>query len=271
MNRINRAIRLCDRFLECVNQTGIANTIKIFSYLLSKTDTKKHIFVHGRFFYFYPRSDKGVISHMYKPGYKIIGDVKLIFDIGANIGDETLRFRHFNPKARIVAVEASARNYKLLSENFSGDDSVDLVHGALWHETGSIKLLSGSNFESFYVDKSKHSDSFKQSNNVFVSAYTVVDLMKKFGLLGMQIDVFKIDIEGAEEFIFTQGDTQWLNYVNVFIMEMPDNDRAGSFQRIMTHLSTMDIWGSSYICGENYVFCKSGCNLRLVELIGLGA
>ena len=270
VKRINRFLRFCDRFVECVYQVGLHNAVTIFSFMIPGPDAKKCIRIDGRQFFFYPKSDKGVLTHFYKPGHRIKGDVKLIFDIGANIGDETLRFRSFHPGARIVAVEASARNYALLRENFSEDGNIDLVHGALWCTTGPVSLSSGPNFEAYHVDGSRSEPYPGESSHAVIQGYSICDLLKKLGLSNRRIDVFKIDVEGAEEFIFTKGDTRWLDLVNVIIMEIPDCERLGSFQKIINHLIGINIWGNSYVSGENYVFIRQGYQFELEEVIGLG-
>jgi hypothetical protein len=60
----------------------------------------------------------GVLSHYYSPGYRILdtttNPVRVIIDAGANIGDETLRFRHFHPEAEIVAIEPDSGNFAVL-------------------------------------------------------------------------------------------------------------------------------------------------------------
>ena len=270
VKRINRFLRFCDRFVECVYQVGLHNAVTIFSFMIPGPDAKKCIRIDGRQFFFYPKSDKGVLTHFYKPGHRIKGDVQLIFDIGANIGDETLRFRSFHPGARIVAVEASARNYALLRENFSEDGNIDLVHGALWCTTGPVSLSSGPNFEAYHVDGSRSEPYPGESSHAVIQGYSICDLLKKLDLSNRRIDVFKIDVEGAEEFIFTKGDTRWLDLVNVIIMEIPDCERLGSFQKIINHLIGINIWGNSYVSGENYVFIRQGYQFELEEVIGLG-
>lgn len=270
MNRLNRLLRFSDRFLECVNQVGFRNSLTIFSFIIPGPDIKRSILINRRRFFFFPKSDKGVLTHLYKSGYRIKGDVRLIFDIGSNIGDETLRFCAFHPDARIVAVEASSRNYSLLHENFSAYGNIDLIHGALWSSTEVISLEAGPNFEAYHVGGSRTEPYPGVSDRARVQAYSVVDLIAKLELSGKKIDIFKIDVEGAEEFIFTRGDTQWLYLVNVIIMEIPDCERLGSFQKIISHLVSMNIWGNSYISGENFVFVRDDCDLQLVESVGLG-
>src|ERR1700677_2153569 len=68
----------------------------------------------GRTIVFRGRTDKGVMSHFFTPNYRIrdsaTNPVRMIVDAGANIGVETLRFRHFHPDARIVAIEPDSGN-----------------------------------------------------------------------------------------------------------------------------------------------------------------
>jgi hypothetical protein len=47
--------------------------------------------------------------------------VHLIVNAGANIGDETIRFRHFHPEATIIALEPHAGNFHVLKKNVEAD------------------------------------------------------------------------------------------------------------------------------------------------------
>ncbi len=265
MNYLNRALQLADRFVEAVSQLSFNNAIKVFSYLWG-VDSLTHISLKDRRFYFHPRTDKGVLSHLYTEGYRILGDPEIIFDVGANIGDETLRFRMFHPNAIIVAIEASSRNFCLLEKNFQYDTKVVLIRGALWHTPGQLQLNAskGGSQESFSVLQAA-----TLAPCEVVAAMSVPQILARHGLEGKTIDIFKIDVEGAERSIFCLGDNQWLQHVNVLIMEMPDNDLAGSFQLIVDQLTAFGIRGKSSICGENYVFIKEGSDYDLRRSIGI--
>jgi hypothetical protein len=102
-----------------------------------------------------------------------------------------------------------------------------------------------------------------------VRAYTVDEILSDLRLHESAIDIFKIDVEGAERFIFCQEGGEWLRRVNVIIMEMPDNDAPGSFQLIIDRLSSLGIRGSSFICGENFVFCREESGFGFRQVVGL--
>lgn len=264
-----RLIQLFERFLLSVNQIGVLNSLLVFSYLIDSRDRVVSIQKDGRKFNFCPKSDKGVISHFYKTGYRIQGKVELVFDVGSNIGDETFRFRHFHPEAKIVSVEPSSRNFNLLYQNFNEDPNVFMVNGALWNVSGELEIRRRTSHESYSIDGVNDCENFSNGSEK-VLAYSVHDLINRFGLQDCRIDVFKIDVEGAEEFIFCGDNNDWIDLVNVLIMEMPDSDRGGSFQRILNTFSRMDVWGSSFICGENYIFIRDGYDFVLEKVIGFG-
>ena len=67
VKRINRFLRFCDRFIECLR---LACKMRSSFVRNSGADEKKCIRINGRRFFF-PKSDKGVLTHLYKPGYRI--------------------------------------------------------------------------------------------------------------------------------------------------------------------------------------------------------
>ena len=197
-----RVVDLLNRLLESIQQVGFNNTTIIFSYLFN-INTEKHISFNKKNFYFFPKSDKGVISHFYVKGYKIDGDIKLIFDIGANIGTETLRFLHLNPKSRIISIEPQRRNFYLLNKNFKDEKRVSIVKGALWNESKELLLKMDQTYESCKIvsNESNKKELFEK-----VRGYTIPEILELNSLKGAFIDIFKIDVEGAEKKIFCEGD-----------------------------------------------------------------
>ncbi|WP_457767798.1 FkbM family methyltransferase [Cyanobium sp. ULC084] len=269
MHSIIRAVQLVVRILESTNQLGFADTLAVFSYLLNIKKIR-YIRLCERKFYFSPLLDKGVISHFYEVGYKIEGNPELIIDVGANIGDETIRFRHFHPAANVIAIEPSVRNVAFLKRNFQDDPLTTIIEGALWHTTTTLELNPGSGNEACFVDILKSpTTSVGNNKNTSVNAFSVNDVLRICGMTDSQIDIFKIDVEGAEECIFCDGDTSWLSNVNVIIMELPDNDRPKSFQKIVMCLRDYMVDASYYICGENVVIIRESSGFTLRKVVGL--
>ena len=117
------SIRILDfikHFMITLKNIGLADSVKIFT-IARYRDQEMSIFINKLkcHFYFRGRADRGVISHLYRPGYRILTDdnvIKVIIDAGANIGVETLRFRYFHPQATIIALEPSTENFHLLKK-----------------------------------------------------------------------------------------------------------------------------------------------------------
>ena len=95
-NVVLRSLELLPRYFISLCNLGLINTIKIIFLRIFPRKNKSYI-VTNKFGKIYWRSklDKGVITHFYTPqiGFETNGqDPKIIFDIGANIGIETIRF-----------------------------------------------------------------------------------------------------------------------------------------------------------------------------------
>lgn len=265
-----RFIQLIERFFESINQIGLRNAILVFSYLYSRKDRKRYLNFKGKKFFFYPRGDKGVMSHLYIIGYKLKGNPEIIFDVGANIGIESLRFSFFYPNSKIFAIEPSKRNFLLLKDNFKKYKNVNIVNGALWWESKKVFLTQPyPSYESFRIEDGENLKSKKKFSEE-VNAYTVNEILDEYKIRNKNIDILKLDIEGSEESLINKGDNSWLKKVNVIIVEMPDNDNPGSFQEIINTLYKMGIKGRSYICGENFIFIKNGADFSLEKVYGLG-
>jgi len=207
-------------------------------------------------FYFRGAADKGVMSHFCKEGYRIRdgqgGDeVRFIVDAGANIGDETTRFRFFHPDATIVALEPEPENFRLLQRNTLGNPKTITLNQGLWSRECRLAIHPGTSNESFKVSEVHDPDAAHD-----VVATSVGDLMRQFDVA--EIDILKLDVEGAERQIFAAKDADWIAKVKVFVFECPDNDAPGTTMAIFDALLRT---GSTYDCqlhGENIILIRRG-------------
>ena len=65
---------------------------------------------------------------------------RVIVDAGANIGTTSIYFAHRYPEARIIAIEAEASNFALLSKNVEPYARITPIHAALWSQDGEMSL-----------------------------------------------------------------------------------------------------------------------------------
>ncbi len=141
-----------------------------------------------------------------------------IFDIGANVGLSALYFHHRFPAAQILALEPSKANFEQLHRNTKDIPAITTLEAALWSRNEPVVIKNPASVGwAFQVERASQESSA-------VPGYTIQHLMTSYRI--DRIDLLKIDIEGAERFVF-EADTGWLAKVRVLAIELHDNLTAG--------------------------------------------
>ncbi|HEY5463322.1 MAG TPA: FkbM family methyltransferase [Hanamia sp.] len=142
-----------------------------------------------------------------------ISNKQVIIDAGANVGFAALYFLHLMPDAIIYCVEPDPDNFIFLQRNLQAEitsGKVIPVQAALSDKDGSVNLKkSPLKYNTGITEESVE-------NPVQVITYSVTTFLEKFNI--EKVDLFKIDIEGAEQGIF-KADTSWLRNVGEVIIE----------------------------------------------------
>jgi FkbM family methyltransferase len=161
----------------------------------------------------------------------------VIVDAGANIGMAALYFSIVYPQARIYCIEPDAANFKLLQKNLgSGQERITLFEAALYDRDGEVGLAMERWAYNSKIDE--HGDC-----QVLVSAVTLDTILDRFQL--EQIDLLKIDIEGAEDKLFS-GETTWLSKVKMILIEVHTPDAIGPIRSRLTENGFhWQLWGGS--------------------------
>ena len=250
--------RICgylERFSIAWENFGFVSAVRVFAHCRWKSvpggvslpvkKLRKTLWFRGKI-------DKGVLSHFYKPGIRIrdtpSNPVRVIVDAGANIGDETLRFRHFHPSATIVAIEPDSGNCSMLSRNVLSDLDTKVLKGGLWSHECRLRVVAGGSAEAFRVIEA---DGDAQADDV--EAISIASIMKRFSF--DEIDILKMDIEGAEYEVFSSPSVDtWIHLVRVLIFECPDSDRPGATQKIFEKLARGNF--TCHIHGECFVLIR---------------
>ena len=257
-----RAFAYLQRFSVACENFGLVSAVRLFVYCRAKPmpgGISLPVRRLGREVVFRGSTDKGVMSHFFTPNYRIrdspASPVRVIVDAGANIGIETLRFRHFHPKAMIVAIEPDSGNFAILSRNTDSDDKIALLNSGLWSHKCRLHIISGASAEGFSAEEVKGDP---QPGDV--DAVSIPSIMESFGL--NEIDILKLDIEGAEYQVFAATEVEsWIRRVKVLIFECPDADRPGTTQTIFEKLAGLDF--VCHIHGECFVLIRKDTGWRL--------
>lgn len=140
-----------------------------------------------------------------------------IVDLGGNCGMASLYFsQYYYPNARYVIVEPSADNLRILKKNIAQAGlRADIVAGAVGPVNGEMALEE--NCIGYNVHLKDPTDSALDSGDTKVPVYTLDHLIHHYQI--DQIDLLKMDIEGAEKAIF-QHQGPWLTRAKCIILEI---------------------------------------------------
>jgi FkbM family methyltransferase len=153
-----------------------------------------------------------------------LSDSKIIIDVGANIGAFTCYALEHASNALVIAVEPEPNNLKMLKMNVSRVDAnrVDIRETAVADYEG----------ESTIEDNAGSSVLGKSGSTVQVKR--IDDILSTLGK-NVDIDIFKIDIEGFEVKVLLDMSMELQNRIKFFAIEY-DHDSDG-FGAIVEKLS----------------------------------
>ena len=151
------------------------------------------------------------IQRQYAPAAEVLTDPGLIVDCGANVGYSALYFLTQFPRVSLVAIEPDPENYALCQKNLADySDRAQILQAAVWPERARLELqpVRAGDEWGVRVNASPAGE---------LSAVTIDDVMAAAGRAN--IDLLKVDIEGAERFLFS-GDLRWLERVHTIAIEL---------------------------------------------------
>jgi len=156
-------------------------------------------------------------EYEYFPGFEIINYKNgVIVDAGAHVGLYSLLASTFAKK--LLSIEPDPFNYKMLVFNITYNNKQNIIypiHAALWHEKRTVTLQRGQcstlhSITSNIADMPQYNKSFK------VSTITLGEIIEING----EIDLLKMDIEGAEFNVLSNLQANVANSINRIVAEI---------------------------------------------------
>lgn len=180
---------------------------------------------------------------------------RVFVDIGANIGAVSLFVDSFNKdreddsKIKVYSVEPEPNNLYLLNKNIENNptENITIVNNAIWYEEKMVSI-SNRGGNSSIVNLEEDSSE--------VLAITLETLFLTYDI--KEVDVMKIDIEGAEFDLIINTPAETLAKINRLVLEF-DKSFDGRFGQMIEKLSKqfgIDILGSpergGYVYANRY-------------------
>jgi FkbM family methyltransferase len=153
-----------------------------------------------------------------------------IIDAGANVGYSSVFFTQAlaNYQLRIIAIEPDSGNAQMLEHNMNLNGiTISIERAGLYNKSCFLKITNQEMKEwSFQVEETNDTTGLK--------SIELNDLLSKYSL--ESIDILKIDIEGAERFLFEDKEyaAKLLKNVKLVALEIHDQYpiRATIYQRL---------------------------------------
>jgi FkbM family methyltransferase len=144
---------------------------------------------------------------------------QFIIDGGANIGLSSVFFATLYPKAEIIAIEPQRDNYLLLCDNTRNYPNIKCMNAGLWHKSTTLEVTDAAvGTTGFMVNETSpdNPNGFKA-----VGTSEILTLHNR-----AFIDLYKIDIEGAEKEVLSEN-AEWLSQTKMMILELHDRKKPG--------------------------------------------
>lgn len=130
------------------------------------------------------------------PNPQTLGDPKIVFDMGGNIGVLAVILSSCYPDARIYSFEPVKENFDLLLENTKEYKNVQACNYGLGNDTGRRTIWASEdpvNYGGFSLEIKNES-----RPHYLITIRDIASVVKEFGVP----DIIKVDVEGAESEIF---------------------------------------------------------------------
>ncbi len=151
---------------------------------------------------------------------KLSESPEVIVDAGANIGLSSVFFAHRFPDASIYSVEPEQSNFLQLQKNTASYPNVKPVRAALWHCDALLGITDPQEHHWAFTVKEVGAETPASFDGISLRSFMLENGLER-------IDLLKIDIEGAEHELFSEGYDYWLPRTKAIIIELHDWLREG--------------------------------------------
>lgn len=159
-------------------------------------------------------------------------DIEFVVDCGANVGYSSAFFMSHFKQCEVVCVEPDEGNAEALKMNMAPYlPRVRVYHAGIWSHPTFLRVR-----ESAYRDGDKWAVQVEECESSIPGAIPAIDIPTILKDSGRdRISLLKIDIEGAEVQMFSQGSERWLSKVDNIVIELHDDSCFGPASEFVTN------------------------------------
>jgi FkbM family methyltransferase len=152
---------------------------------------------------------------------------RTIVDLGANIGLSTIFFALKYLNAAVLSVEPDPGNFSQLMTNIAPlGNRAQALMAAAWSRDGVLSLVTEDiDGRSLGADAIQVTEK-NELGSSDVPCFSVASLLRQARM--EFVDILKVDIEGAENEVFSKEPDDWLARVGMIIIETHDRFKPGS-------------------------------------------
>jgi FkbM family methyltransferase len=157
-----------------------------------------------------------------------------VIDAGANIGYTAILFASWWPESTIISIEPDQENYELVLRNICCYPNIYAVPGALWNKEATLSIEAGQ--EDGFVVRESVTEETKAENTT--RGFSIPQLLKRFGK--NHIDFLKLNVEGSEKEIFSEGYEDWPPQIRAMLVELHDGKNPGCSAAVFSAVQNRD-------------------------------
>ncbi|HYM93836.1 MAG TPA: FkbM family methyltransferase [Chitinophagaceae bacterium] len=163
--------------------------------------------------------------------YENTANLKII-DAGANVGYSSIYFKTYFPLADVIAIEPEEKNLEQLEKNIERNrfNLKELIKGALWPQPAFLEVTRDfrDNREAAFTVRETKID-------IGIPGFSFDQIIKKSNW--DEVDFIKIDIEGAERFLFDSAEKADTILKKIKFLAIEIHDEFHSREMIYQHLT----------------------------------
>lgn len=186
----------------------------------------------------------------------------VIIDAGANIGLSVLYFKKMYPGSKIIAIEPIPQNYQLLENNVYENNLIDVITYllAISHKSGSLTLHTDMENEWHSTASIVKGNWTGTQNTEAIEVETkpltffIHEALEIFD--AQQIDLLKLDIEGAEQKVIIPAKRLIQEKVRFINCEFHPHSEQ-SIKKVVSSLEEINFEVTLYRNGKEVTFDKA--------------